>query len=133
MADDALEDGEIAGELNSLPGSTAAEQVRDLPRTAIVKRHMIINFGTYSYFTCFSRQGMALDVLSYGTQEDPLSPSQPGANPVGATEGKRTPKKRKLANLAGAAVSALGSFVNVYGDNVSVDLPLSHKGRWSLQ
>ena len=48
MADDALEDGEIAGELNSLSGSTAAEQVRDLPRTAIVKRHMIINFGTYS-------------------------------------------------------------------------------------
>jgi hypothetical protein len=55
---------------------------------------------------------------SFCTQEDLLSPSQPEAVVAGDLAVSRPLKKKKLAKLAGAAVSALNSFVNVYGDKV---------------
>jgi hypothetical protein len=55
MADDALEEGEIAGELNSLP-ECAAEEVRDLPRTAAVMLHMNVSIKEIFAFLASHRE-----------------------------------------------------------------------------
>ncbi|BDA41970.1 Small RNA degrading nuclease 5 [Coccomyxa sp. Obi] len=83
MADEALEEGEIAGELNSLP-ECAAEQ------------------------------------------EEAVSPPQPEDDQGGNVPGNKPLKRRKLSKLAGAAVSAFSSFVNVYGDDARADVKLSY-------